>query len=213
MKTITLRKHTDNAILYSGTFTSVAACVEAAVKDNVDLSYVNLKHQNLTNANLDNAILNGALLTGANLTGANVSEAALKECTFLNSVLYNSCFAYSDMRNCDFRSAHFGATLIEGSTIRNSVFSTLSCFELDFHLTKDMFGCLFAAPEGGLYAMSRHPIVLKGVLSTPIVILDNMVKIGTKMMPKSVLPPILCMADLYALPTFCEGNHYVQERM
>ena len=205
MQHYTLTKYTDNSILFSGYYPSFVHCLEDAVEKQVDLSYVDLKSHNLTNANLDGAHMPSAQMNGANLTGANLSEANLTQAVFHNTTLYSTCLSYSDLRNSDFRSASFGATMIEGCNIRNCVFSTLSCFDLEFTLTDGMSGCLFAMPDGGLHHMSKHPIVLKGVLNTPIVILDQAIKIGEKIFPKNTIPTIINLIERHSRPAL-ENN-------
>lgn len=206
MQYYTLTKHTDNTAIFSGYYPTFTHCLEDAVEKQINLSYVDLKSHNLTNANLDGANMPCADLSGANLTGANLSEANLTQAIFYNADLYNTCLAYSDFRNSDFRSASFGATMIEGCNMRNCIFSTLSCFDLEFTLTDDIGGSLFAMPDGGLHHMSKHPIVLKGLLNTPIIILDQAVKIGEKIFPRNLLSTFLNIIEHHSKPAL-ENNY------
>ena len=207
MQYYTLTKHTDNTEIFSGYYPTFTHCLEDAVEKQIDLSYIDLKSHNLTNANLDGANMPSAYLSGANLTGANLSEANLTQAIFYNTDLYNTCLSYSDLRNSDFRSASFGATMIEGCNMRNCVFSTLSCFDLEFILTDDIAGSLFAMPDGALHHMSKHPIVLKGFLNTPIIILDQAIKIGEKIFPRNLLPTLINMIELHSKPS--PENNYI----
>ncbi len=191
MQNFTIKNHINNKELFSGYYSSFIECLEDAVNKNTDLTYVCLKNQNLSNANLDNAHMPGALLTGANLSGANLSEANLKEAIFYNCSLYNTCLSYSNLHGSDFRNASFGATLIEGSDIRECIFSTLSCFDLDFYFTHDMRGCLYASSDGVMHKMSAPPVIIKGLMSKHIIILDNAVKIGVNIFPKTILPALV----------------------
>ncbi len=192
-----LRKHTTNELIYNGNYSSFTQCLENAVKHNIDLSHINLCGKNLTNANLDNATMPCAIFNNSNLTGANLSEANLRDASFKNCPLFNTCFAYSSMENCDFTGAEFGATHISGAVITGSTFSTLSCFELELPLTQNMTGCLYIMPDGSSHLMSAPPIVVKGVLNTPVVMLDRVIKIGEKTFPKLLLPKILHMLSLH----------------
>jgi len=200
MQHYTLTKHTDNTTIFFGHYPSFIKCLEDAVEQQINLEYVNLQSQNLTNANLDGANMPSANMNGTNLTGANLSESNLKETILTNTSLYNTCFAYSDLRNSDFRNASFGATMIEGCNMRNCLFSTLSCFDLDFTLTQDISGSLYAAPNGQLYKMSKHPIVLKGLLNNPVIVLDQAIKIGEKILPKETLPTLIQILKNYTKP-------------
>ena len=191
MQYFTINRHTDNSEIFSGYYKSFTDCLEDAVKKQTDLTYINLKNQNLSNANLDGADMAGALLSGTNLTGANLSESNLSEAIFYNCSLYNTCFCYSNLQGCNFSGASFGATLIEGADIQNSIFSTSSCFDLDFCLTENMDGCLFSTIDGAMHKMSNYPIVLKGLMNKHIIVLDNAIKISGKIFPRTILPTLI----------------------
>ena len=199
MKHFKLQKHTDKKEIFSGYYPSFIACLEDAVDKKTDLSYIDLKNTNLSNANLDNACMPFTDFTGANLTGANMSEATLTASIFYNCSLFNTCLSYSGLNNCDFRGANFGATLTDGANIQNCIFSTLSCFDLEFCYVRHMDGCVFVADDGALHKMSQQPIVLKGFLNNHIIIFDQTVKIGVKFFPKEVLPNLLSMLSSYGL--------------
>ncbi len=195
-----LQTHTEKTVLFSGEYRNFNECLEDAAHRNICLSSIDLRHRNLTNINLDGAYLIGAQFDGANLTGANMSEAQVSKSSFQNCALFNCCFAYSNMDHCDFRGAQFGATLIERSNISGCLFSTLSCFELEFMNTTNMSGCLFIMPDHAAHLMSRHPIVFKGLMSSPIVILDQVIKIGAKTFPKSLMPTVLHLLESCTTP-------------
>lgn len=191
MQHFALKTYTDQSPLFEGHYTTLIDCLETAVSMKTDLSYIDLKHQNLSNANLDNAHMPHANFSGANLTGTNLSESTLNNAIYFDATLYNTCFAYSDLKGSDFRGASFGATMIEGCTIKSSKFSTLSCFDLDFPNAFDMHGCTFEALDGKLHNMSCHPIIVKGFLNKPIIIMDHTIALGTKFLPKKLLPTLL----------------------
>ncbi len=180
MQHFSLRKHTDNNILYEGKFETIRHCLEDAVNQNIPLSYVNLKNQNLSNANIDGAIMPYADLKGSNLTGANLSEATLHNCNFKNASLYNCCMSHSDLHESNFTGASFGGTLIDFADLGKCSFSTLSCFDLDFVFCKNLEGSKFIEPDGRFLKMSGAPIVIKNMLNTPIILFDETVKIGSE---------------------------------
>ena len=201
-----LKNHINNTEIFSGYYSSFIKCLEDAVGKNTDLTYVNLKNLNLSNANLDNAYMPGALLSGTNLTGANLSESNLRETIFYNCSLYNTCLSYSNLQGSDFRSANFGATLIDGSNMMECIFSTLSCFDLDFYFTQNMKGCLFASADGSMHKMSTPPIILKGLMSKNIIILDNAVKIDVNIFPKTILPSLVKKLGSYINSPLANNN-------
>ncbi|MGH1403054.1 MAG: pentapeptide repeat-containing protein [Alphaproteobacteria bacterium] len=198
MRHYILKTHTNQKTLFSGYYTSFIACLEEAVRQNIDLSHIDLRNTNLSNANLDGAQMPGAYLGGCNLSGINLSESDLHGSIFYNCALYNSCLSYSNLHNSDFRSADFGATLIEGCDITQCIFSSMSCFDLDFHLTENMDGCAFIESNGTVHSMSKQPIIIKGALNTPVIIMDQVIKIGLKVFPKTILPTLTRAINIYA---------------
>lgn len=206
MQHFKLHKHTDHVEIFSGDYASFTECLEDAIAKDVNLAHINLQNKNLSNANLDNAYMPNASFINANLSGANLSEATLINARFYNCSLYNTCLSYSDLSKSDFRSASFGATLIDGANIQDCIFSTLSCFDLDFYFTTNMTGCLFASEDGKMHKMSKHPMVLKGFMNTHIIILDHTVKIGTKTFPRTILPTLMKAISSYTTPPLMNDN-------
>lgn len=188
MTYITLSSYKTRTPLFAGTYANITACLEAAIEQSINLNHIDLRHQNLSNGNFDGAYMPYADLTGANLSGANLSEAILNGGIFTNTDLYNTCLCYSDLQNCDFTSSNFGGTDICGANIDGSKFSTLSSLDLDFFSTGSMQGCCYVNDPLESCDMSCHPVVIKGLLSTPIVIFDNMIKISGSLFPKDIFP-------------------------
>jgi len=56
-----------------------------------------------------------------------------------------------------------------------------------------MYNCAFEDHEGRRHTMSTQPIIMKGILTTPIIVLDQSVKIGAKAFPKTILPDLINM--------------------
>ncbi len=191
MENIALRRYTDNSTIFQGKYDNIKECLEHAIKENISLSHINLKNQNLSNANIDGCHMPYANFCGANLTGANLSEANLSGSIFHNSSLYNTCLSYSNLKNCDFRNSNFGATMIEEANIQGCKFSTFSSFNLDFQYASNMSNCVFETIDGEKCSMSVPPIIVKGLLNVPIVIFDDLIKIGTKTFSKSHLLQLL----------------------
>lgn len=178
MKQFQIKSRVDKKILFEGKFESFKTCLEAAVGERAYLANANLKNSNLSNAMLDDALMPCADFTGANLTGANLSEALLHGSVFSNAALYNVCFAWSDLQKCNFGNAFFGATDITGCDISFSSFSALSCFTLDFSDTRRMTGCMFNSSAGQNSVFSRPPVVIRGLGSLPLVLMEQSVSNG-----------------------------------
>lgn len=180
MKNIRILSIKTNRTLYQGRYESLKDCLEDAAMQRIDLAYADLRYADLSNAHLDDALMAGADLQYANLSGANLSEAYLPGTSFKNAALYNTCLAFSDLQRCNFEDASFGATDINGAQISGAVFSSLSCFTLDFDLTANMENCRFINKNGIISRMSRPPVVVKGLCSQPLIFMDNHVQKGHK---------------------------------
>ncbi|PCI57008.1 MAG: hypothetical protein COB36_01695 [Alphaproteobacteria bacterium] len=211
MQHFKLYKYKDHTEIFSGYYSSFTECLEDAVKKQINLSHINLQNKNLSNANLDNAHMPNALFISTNLSGTNLSEANLANAVFYNCSLYNTCLSFSDLRRCDFRNANFGATLIDSANIQDCIFSTLSCFDLDFYFTANMTGCLFVSDDGKIHRMSKHPMVLKGFMNTHIIILDHTIKIGMKTFPKTILPELMKIISSYTKQPSTNDNRIFLE--
>lgn len=195
MKNYNLKNYRTQTAIFSGKYNSFLECLEDAVRLNTDLSEIDLRHKNLTNANIDGAHMPRADFSGANLTGANISEAKLRGSIFTHSALYNTCLCYSDLYASDFRDAGFGGTDIAGSDISYSTFSALSCFDLNFWHTEKMDGCVYHGQSGKMSTMAQKPVILKGLMNVPVIILDEDVHIGEGCFPRQHFPTIIELID------------------
>lgn len=211
MQHFKLFKYKSSTEIFSGYYKSFTDCLEDAIKQKKNLAHINLKNKDLSNANLDNAFMPSAVLINSNLSGANLSEASLENSIFYNCSLYNTCLSFSNLQSCDFRNANFGATLIDNSNMKNCIFSTLSCFDLDFYFTKDMSGSIFMADDNNIHKMSKHPMVLKVFMNTHIVIFDNSIKIGMRTFPKSILPDLMNIISLHSKRPSTNDNTTILE--
>jgi uncharacterized protein YjbI with pentapeptide repeats len=195
MKQFRIQNRFTRDVLFKGRFSSFAACLEAAVAQGCDLTGADLRHKNLINASLDTAYMPQADLSYSNLSGANLSEGCLRGAVLRYSALFNVCFCYSDLRSCDFSEAHFGGTDISGCDISQATFSALSCFDLDFWHTARMEGCHYLGLNGRMSMMNTRPVVLKGLMHQPIIILDEDVHIGAGSFPRRFLPGLLDLLE------------------
>lgn len=181
--------HTEETI-FEGRFTSFIDCLETAIKLRINLSHIDLSHQNLTNANMDEAIMPSADFTGSNLSGANMSEGYFRGANFYNASLYNTCLCYANLSQCNFVNASFGGTDILGTILSSALFSTLSTFTLNFSASKSMQGCIFINPDGTTSNMTQPPIIINGISTQPIIILDKEIRNGHKILNHKRLLPL-----------------------
>lgn len=179
--------------VHAGYYLSFKDCLEDAVTRNMNLDHIDLEGKNLEHANLDGASMQNAYLKNTNLSGANLSDSNLKHAVFHNAELFNTCLCNADLSGADFRYASFGATLINGANLSAALFSNLSSFDLDFIKAGPMDNCTFEDIHGEKHIMTKQPIILKGLFNTPIIILDQSIKIGAKMFPKAMTPALINM--------------------
>jgi uncharacterized protein YjbI with pentapeptide repeats len=179
MKAYKIKSTKDDNILFSGNFSTFLSCIEAAVKDKVNLSHADLSNTNLQNASLDDALLSHANLDGSNLTGANLSEATLNNASFIGAELFNTCFSLSDLRYCNFTGAFFGATDIAGCDISHSLFSRNSCSAVNFTTVHAMDDCLFLDEHNRIEYSSSPPLVIKGLTAQPFILLNHGISLPT----------------------------------
>lgn len=164
--------------LYAGEYATYALCIEDAILRSVDLSNADFRYQDLQNINMDDAKLNRADFTGANLSGANMSETHMSRAILNNVNLYNTCLAYSTLTGACFLNTHFGGTDITGANLKNTRFSGLSAFTLNFLTANTTQGCVFTFEDGITMHMDTPPIVTLGAHTSPIIVSDDMTRIG-----------------------------------
>lgn len=181
--THTLKCFRTGATLFEGEFPSLSACVEQAVLGKTNLAGVDLSYANLSDGNFDDAIMPNAYLRGANLSGANLSEAILDSSDFTDAVLINACLCESSLKECNFYGVSFGATDIAGAELSGAFFSTLSAFDLEFIQARGLQACRYRHTDGEITSFSRPPIVLRGMLNTPVIVFEKIVKIGGSRLP------------------------------
>ena len=190
MRHITIKstlRNTQNNILFEGSFPTLKDGLEAAISDNVALDNADLSNQNLTNANLDEYSFKSVTFEGSNLSGTNLSACNLSGSNLKNTSLYNTCFAESNLQYSDFTGAFFGGTDIAAANIMGCVFSTMTSFDLDFILTRNMDDVTFLNPDGKHCNITNPPIVVKNILPKPLIIMDRTVKYGHDILPTPLL--------------------------
>lgn len=179
MTQITINHIKTGAPLFGGTFETVKDCLEEAVEKGLSLSGADLRFQNLGHANLDDAHLDHADFTGSNLIGANLSEARLNHAKFIGCSLESACLAFSTLDHADFSDCRFGGTYIDGAKLDGALFSTPSCFHLEFIGCESMRGCRYRDEFHSECAFSNPPLLLHG-LRQSIAVLGSQVIIGSQ---------------------------------
>lgn len=173
-----LRSIQTGKILFEAHAATLKDCAEQAVNAGIDLSFADFRRADLSCATLDGGRFDGADFTEANLSGANLSEARLQSAHFKNTALYNACLCLSDLSGCDFQGAGFGATDIHGALLSRAVFSTLSCFTLDFFGADNMEGCAFIDAHGLTTSFSQPPVVVNGLGPSPLIFMGGTIHSG-----------------------------------
>ena len=185
-----IRTIPDGHILYSGEFQNFRVCVETAISKGASLRRADLRKTNLLNARLDGADLRETDFSGSNLAGANISEAQLDNALFFGATLINASICESSVKGGHFIDTSFGATLITGSALDDSHFSTLSAFDLDFQSAGSMKNCVFINPCHTVCPMNRPPLVIRGLIK-PLIIMDRHMKIGHDVFDMTSMPESL----------------------
>ena len=178
--------HHTGEVLFSGWFDSLKSCVEAAVRDHINLDGVDLRGANLSCANLDDGQFAGANFTDANLNGANLSESIFDNAIMKSADLSHACLALSSVLNVNMDGASFGQTDVTDAVISGCQFSCPSVFTTSFYRAAKFHSCSYIHGEIGALSMSKPPVVINGLVRD-IVYLDNIVKIGMEFVSKGDL--------------------------
>lgn len=165
-------------IRYQGYFESFAACLESALQNNVDCTFLNLRDSNLSQANLDGGNFTSCDFTSANLNGTNMSECILSNASFSNASFADVCLCESKIEDCLFFETSFSGTDIASSSLKNCLFSCPSFFGINIHEAQEISGCRYYH-DGEYCPINSQPIILSG-LSKRLIILDSHLMLGNK---------------------------------
>ena len=61
-----------------------------------------------------------------------------------------------------------------------------------------MKNCTFTEPDYRCFEMSSPPVVIKGLLDIPIILFDNIIKIGDRAMERKAAPKLLEVLGSYS---------------
>ncbi len=176
MPTMFTLKTRSRELRFKGFFKDASECLEAALRDGVDMTGLKLSGLNLARANLDGGVFTGADFSGCNLGGANMSECDLQSCVFSHASLTDVCLCESDLRKAVFFETSFSASDISGSIIEECLFSCPSAFTLKFSEAATFAKSVYYA-DAVHCPMGRPPIVITG-LPYQIVVMDDHLMIG-----------------------------------
>ena len=115
--------------------------LKEALKEDIDLKYVNLSGANLSGANLIGANLSNADLSGSDLRCADLSGANLSGANLSNAKLSNAKLRYADLRYANLRYADLSSADLSGSDTTNTRLPIYS--KWDFSIENDSLniGC------------------------------------------------------------------------
>lgn len=151
-------------------FNTARDCIEAALNQGIDLSYVDLSNQDLRDINLDDAIIRHGNFRGADLRGANMSEGIFDHCDFSNAFMQGACLNLSSFQSCGFVYTRFGDTDCAGTNFRRSIFGGLSSFSLKFFEAERLSDVSYFHEDERLYAMTNPPVVIQGLKHSTIIL-------------------------------------------
>lgn len=163
-------------IRYQGYFKNFAECLETALQNNVDCTYLNLREANLSHANLDGADFTGCDFSGGNLSGTNMSETNLTNALFPNAALSDVCLCDSVIEDALFFETSFSGTDIAGASINDCLFSCPSFFGVNLHDAKLIKNCRYYV-DSTYCPINKGPIIVNG-LEKRIIIMDEHIILG-----------------------------------
>jgi hypothetical protein len=166
-------------IRYQGYFESFAACLESALQNNIDCTFLNLRDSNLSQANLDGGNFTSCDFTSAHLNGTNMSECILSNALFSNAVFSDVCLCESLIEDCLFFETSFSGTDIANCILKNSLFSCPSFFSINIHDVREISGCRYYH-DGEYCAINAQPVILSG-LPQRLILLDSHIMLGNKL--------------------------------
>lgn len=152
----------EGSVLFEGRFMTIRRCVEAAIREGVDLSNVDLRGANLRHAHLDDAKMRGACLWGTILDYADMSGGVFEGCDFRTASLKETCLAESSLQGADFRGAYFSKTIVVESDFSNTQFSCPSIFSLRWCEAKTLAGAVYWHKGEVPFDLSGVPLSVQG---------------------------------------------------
>lgn len=185
MKNIYIRNHKNQTVIYQGAFRTMRQAVEAAIHDNVSLSYANLRGARLGNAALDGGDFRYSILENANMIGANLSEADFTGANMRGADLSLACLCESRMVDTDFTNTFFGVNLLTGAVIDNCVFTCPSALTLPF--IEALAGRNIFSHEGKVVTFTGAPVLISG-LPKRVALFDTYILIGNTLYARQRTP-------------------------
>lgn len=108
---ITIKRWTDNEVIYTSDCATIREAVEQAVREKIELSFADLQSTDLSNINLPSAklfnaklsysTLKNTFLIGADLSFANLKGARIEDCNLSLADLSNTDLSFTELSNTD----------------------------------------------------------------------------------------------------------------
>lgn len=176
MNSMVLRSWNNDAILFSGQYDTIKACVEDAVAKGVQLDYLDLADADLAHANLDGATMNYARFKRCDLRDANLSEASIIKATFDDCDLSDACLIDSIAIGTRFDQSKMSHIDVHYADLCGILVTCTDFLKTDFSNTAHMASSMFLS-HGMMCPMSRRPVFLRG-LGLDMIMLDEHVLVG-----------------------------------
>lgn len=118
--------------VFSGLFPNHGMCLEAAVRQNTSLDYIDISGLVLRNCTLDGASLRHADLRGCDLTSANLSECDMRHCLLDDARLVDACLTESRMDYASLRRTQLQAAMMQRVSLFKATLTTQAARHVDW---------------------------------------------------------------------------------
>ena len=160
-------KNVFGKVIYSSEATSLAGCVENAVKD-----AVNLRRADLSDANLIDVYLRGASLSDANLSGASLSGASLSDANLIDVDLRRANLSDVDLSGANLIDVDLSGANLSGASLSGASLRGANLIDVDLRGAN-----LRGASLSDEIKIEKQPIQVDAI-KYYILIFDNHMKIG-----------------------------------
>lgn len=175
-----LLKTISGKVIFEGYFHTIKRAVEAAIRENISLDYIDLRQANLSGAELDGASFNHASFWGANLRHANMAGVSINYADCRNADLKEACLAESTCINTDFRGSFMAQVLLRNTNLSGTKFSCPSLFLNNLNEVLSLKNSIYYHKGEVNCDLSYAPLMINS-LSKPIILLKDKVLIGNNL--------------------------------
>ncbi|MES2728592.1 MAG: pentapeptide repeat-containing protein [Pseudomonadota bacterium] len=161
-------KHNDIALktrsgetVFTGQFPHHAACVMAAVNQNISLDYVDLSGLSLRSCTLDGASLRHADLRGCDLTSANLSECDLRDTLFDMARLVDACLAESRLDRASLRHTQMQAAIMHETSLYRACMTLSTAWAIPWEDVAPRWPVYIETDECAFQPYMRPPLMIR----------------------------------------------------